>query len=143
MKSKTASTINILLGEDDIDDRNFFKKAISLISKKINLTIMNDGMDLMEYLEKSLENLPNVIFLDISMPRKTGIECLAEIFENEALKALPIIMLTTSYSKDENYERQIIDTMLRMGAKDFLRKPESILSLKLEIENVLNNYCKT
>ncbi len=127
--------INILLAEDDVDDRFFFKKALDLVPIATQLTIVNDGEQLMEYLADNLENLPDILFLDISMPRKTGIECLAEIQENELLKNVPIAMLSTSYVKEIDYEKGIKDMLLKMGAKKFIRKSEVIEGLKEAIEN--------
>lgn len=127
--------INILLAEDDVDDRFFFKKALDLVPIATQLTIVNDGEQLMEYLADNFENLPDILFLDISMPRKTGIECLAEIQENELLKNVPIAMLSTSYVKEIDYEKGIKDMLLKMGAKKFIRKSEVIEGLKEAIEN--------
>lgn len=127
--------INILLAEDDVDDRFFFEKALDLVPIATQLNIVNDGEQLMEYLKDNLQNLPDILFLDISMPRKTGIECLAEIQENELLKNVPIAMLSTSYVKDIDYEKGIKDMLLRMGAKEFIRKSESIEGLKEAIGN--------
>ena len=127
--------INILLAEDDVDDRFFFKKALDLVPIATQLTIVNDGEQLMEYLADNFENLPDILFLDISMPRKTGIECLAEIQENELLKNVPIAMLSTSYVKEIDYEKDIKDMLLKMGAKKFIRKSEVIEGLKEAIEN--------
>jgi CheY-like chemotaxis protein len=138
MKSnKSLTTINILLAEDDIDDRFFFEKALNEVIIETKLSVVNDGIQLMEYLAKNLQNLPNIIFLDISMPGKTGIECLSEIHENELLNKIPIAMLSTSFTKDDNYEKGIKDMLLRMGANEFIRKPSTIVGLKEVIENTL------
>ena len=69
--------------EDDKDDRFFFEKALAEISFNTNLTTVLDGEQLMDYLLKNPEQLPDIIFLDLSMPRKNGFECLAELKENE------------------------------------------------------------
>ena len=127
--------INILLAEDDIDDRIFFKRALNLVPIATKLTIVNDGEQLMEYLMDNLENLPDILFLDISMPRKTGIECLEEIQENKLLRNVPIAMLSTSYLKEIDYEKGIKEMLLKMGANEFIRKSEDIEGLKDAIEN--------
>ncbi len=136
------STINILLTEDDIDDQFFFEKAIRHVAIKSKLTILSNGEQLMEYLTENMGKLPDIIFLDISMPRKTGIECLAEIQENELLNKIPIIMLSTSYTKDDAYEQSIKDMLLSMGATEYIRKPNSIEGLKLILEKTMTSLLK-
>jgi CheY-like chemotaxis protein len=74
--------IHILLADDDIDDRGFFEKALLEIPIACQLTMVQDGEQLMDYLNKHTMELPDVLFLDLSMPRKTGFECLTEIKEN-------------------------------------------------------------
>lgn len=140
--NKQNTTINILLAEDDIDDQFFFEKALKLVPIEAKLTILNNGDQLMEYLKVNIKNIPDIIFLDISMPRKTGIECLVEILENELLNKIPIVMLSTSFTKDETYERGITDMLLSMGAVEYIRKPNSISELKLIIENMLKTFIK-
>lgn len=140
--NKQNTTINILLAEDDIDDQFFFEKALKQVPIEAKLTILNNGDQLMEYLKVNIKNIPDIIFLDISMPRKTGIECLVEILENELLNKIPIVMLSTSFTKDETYERGITDMLLSMGAVEYIRKPNSISELKLIIENMLKTFIK-
>ncbi len=134
---KNPTTLNILLSDDDTDDRFFFQKALKDIDIATNLIIVNDGEQLMEYLAKNSENLPDVLFLDLSMPRKTGFECLTEIRENTKLKAMPVIMLSTSYTQDHTYEQSIINLLYTIGASDFIRKPNSFEKLKDLIEVTL------
>ena len=71
--------LHLLLADDDIDDCDFFQDAIDEISEPLNLTILNNGVQLMEFLLSEPENYPNIIFLDLNMPRKSGMECMAEI----------------------------------------------------------------
>lgn len=136
MESK-KNAINILLAEDDIDDRFFFEKALTLIQIETSLQTVNDGEQLMEHLANNQQDLPNIIFLDISMPRKTGIECLQEIKDNEALNKVPIAMLSTSYTKDDAFENGIKSMLIQMGAQKFIRKPNSIEELKTILEELL------
>ncbi len=90
--------MNILLADDDTDDCNFFKAALKSLPIPTDLTVVNDGEELMTYLSEKTEHLPNALFLDINMPRKNGFECLAEIKNNKKLKDLPVIMFSTSNS---------------------------------------------
>ena len=66
--------MNILLADDDIDDRNFFKDALKALPLTTSLSTVNDGDELMNYLLANTEQLPHVLFLDINMPAKNGFE---------------------------------------------------------------------
>ena len=94
--SPPPSPLNILLADDDIDDRFFFEKALKEIPIVTSLFIVKDGEELMDYLEVNATHLPDVLFLDLSMPRKSGFECLTEIKENTAMIKMPVIMFSTS-----------------------------------------------
>lgn len=128
---------NILLADDDMDDRFFFAKALKEITVATKLVTVNNGEQLMDYLNDNTEQLPHVLFLDLSMPRKTGFECLAEIKENEKLKSLPVVMYTTSYTRSIDFEDNLKNTLNRMGAQDYIRKPADFEVLKQVIHEAL------
>ena len=130
--------LNILLAEDDQDDRDFFDKALKEIPIPTHLTTVYDGEQLMNYLYKNSEHLPNVLFLDLNMPRKNGFECLCEIKENAKLKDLLVVMFSTSYPRDSQYEEDMINRLLKIGAHDFIRKSDNLAQLKEFIHQVIN-----
>ena len=66
--------LHLLLADDDIDDCDFFQDAIDEISEPLNLTILNNGVELMEFLLTNDTIHPNLIFLDLNMPKKSGME---------------------------------------------------------------------
>ena len=123
--------INILLADDDTDDCLFFKQALAEISISSNLTIVRDGEELMNYLNGNLEQMPSVLFLDINMPRKNGMECLVEIKQNEKLKDIPVVMFSTTNSQDT------INVLLKNGALVYIHKPNDITQLKQIIHHAL------
>ena len=129
--------LNILLADDDMDDRFFFDKALKEIPIASQLSTVNNGEQLMEYLIENSGQLPDVLFLDLSMPRKTGFECLAEIKENEKLKELTVIMFTTSFTRGFDLEVNLRNTLIRMGAHDYIRKPGVFEELKEVIQQAL------
>lgn len=131
--------LNILLADDDMDDRFFFDKALKEIPIASQLSTVNNGEQLMEYLIENSGQLPDVLFLDLSMPRKTGFECLAEIKENEKLKELTVIMFTTSFTRGFDLEVNLRNTLIRMGAHDYIRKPGVFEELKMVIKQALIN----
>ena len=129
--------VNIVLADDDADDCFFFEKALKEIPIEINLSIVRDGDQLLSYLFENIEHLPDVIFLDLSMPRKTGFECLQEIKENDKLKNIHVVMLSTSYPRDMAYEQGMIKMLNGIGAANFIRKPNDYTQIKDLIHNEL------
>ena len=122
--------LRVLLADDDKDDRFFFEKALKELPLTTQLTAVHDGEQLMDYLLKNISTPPNVLFLDLSMPRKNGFECLTEIKENKSLVDFPIIMFSTSYTRDINYEKDMITMLLKIGAHAYIRKPDNFELLK-------------
>jgi CheY-like chemotaxis protein len=124
------SVLHLLLADDDTDDCFFFEKALREINIATQLTVVNDGERLMDHLLKNSAQLPDVLFLDLNMPRKSGFECLTEMMENSKLKDIYVVMFSTSYTLDRNYEQSMIDVLYRMGAQDYIRKPGDFTKLK-------------
>jgi CheY-like chemotaxis protein len=129
--------IKILLAEDDTDDRFFFIKAIKEIPIATQLTTVNDGDELMQYLLSNPGNLPGLLFLDLSMPRKNGFECLVEIKENDTLKDITVVVFSTSYTKDVSYETGMINRLYKIGATNFIRKASDFAQVKQNIHDAL------
>jgi CheY-like chemotaxis protein len=123
--------MNILLADDDMDDCQFFKKALEAIPISTHLTIVSDGEQLMKYLFENSEHLPHVLFLDINMPRKNGFECLSEIKQHENLRDLPVIMFSTSNAQDK------ISILFKTGADIYVRKPANFSELVQVITHAL------
>lgn len=132
--------LNVLLAEDDLDDQIFFKTVLSDLPISTNLTTFRNGEELMKYLNTNSNDASSndILFLDLSMPHKTGFECLIEIKENIKLKDLPVVMFTCSFTKGIDFEQNMINRLIRMGAADFIRKPDSFEQLKNIIEATLN-----
>jgi CheY-like chemotaxis protein len=131
------TVLNILLADDDLDDRFFFDKVLKEIPISTSLKTVNNGEQLMIFLNENLQKLPDVLFLDLSMPRKTGFECLSEIKENINLRHLKVIMFTTSFTRGADLEENLKSTLLKMGARDYIRKPNEYEELKKVIHNAL------
>ncbi len=122
---------NILLADDDEDDLFMFQEALKEIGAATSLVTASDGEQLMDALNELNGNLPDVLFLDLNMPRKNGFQCLLEIRQNEKFSALRTIILSTSYQED------VIESLYRNGADHYIRKPTEFNELKMIIERVL------
>ncbi len=137
----TTKPLKILLADDDADDRHFFEKALMEIPVSAHLITVHDGEQLMNYLNdvgaQNHVSLPDILFLDLSMPRKTGFECLAEIKENKQLKNIPVYVFTTSFGRDTDFEQNLTNTLTNIGAEQYVRKPSDFEELKTIIQNAL------
>jgi len=123
--------LNISLADDDEDDRLFFKEVIDDVKMDTALSLFNDGQELMRYLLKPDLILPNLIFLDLNMPIKNGMQCLREIRGNKKFKDVIIAIYSTSSS-----ENDIEDTFVE-GANIYINKPNSFKKLTEVVEKVL------
>ncbi len=134
---RQLAPLNILLAEDDSADRFFFEKALKEIPIATHLVKVQDGEELMNYLSGNLKYLPDVLFLDLSMPRKTGFECLSEIKENKKLKDIPVVVFTIAFPHDKGFEANIKNTLSAIGANEFISKTSDLTQLKQVIHNAL------
>ena len=116
--------LNILLADDDTDDCIFFKEAVEELLLSTQLTAVNDGEQLMKLLTNETNELPDVLFLDLNMPRKNGFECLSEIKGNQKFRQLPVIIFSTSF------EQEVVNLLYKNGAQYFIRKPSEFSQFK-------------
>jgi CheY-like chemotaxis protein len=128
--STHKASIEILLVDDDLDDRNTFRDALGELKIATNLTMLEDGRNLLEYLEKNKK--PDILFLDLNMPYKTGVECLIEIREHARYDDLSIAIYSTS-STDKDIEETFIH-----GANVYIKKPNNFANLKRVLGEVVN-----
>lgn len=124
-------TLNIALADDDEDDRLLFKDAMEELKIKTKLSLFNNGKELMDYLSLPNVILPEVIFLDLNMPVKNGMQCLKEIRESSHLQNISVAIYSTSSS-----EVDIEETFI-CGANVYINKPNTFADLKVAIEKVL------
>ena len=127
----SVQQLNILLADDDPDDCIFFKEALESIPVLTQLTAVHDGEQLMQLLTNKTIKLPDILFLDLNMPRKNGFECLTEIKQNKKLKALPVVIFSTSF------EQEVVNLLYDNGAHFFIRKPSEFVLFKKIILHTL------
>jgi chemotaxis family two-component system response regulator Rcp1 len=100
-----AVPIEVLLVEDSPGDVRLTREAFKDAKVHINLHVASDGAEAMEYLgrEGKYANAPrpDLILLDLNLPKKDGREVLAELKESPALKCIPVVILTTSASETD------------------------------------------
>lgn len=123
--------INIILADDDTDDRLFFTDAFEELKITTKVKTFNDGVYLMDYLNTDDAILPNVLFLDLNMPRKSGLECLKEMKKNNKFNDIAIAIYSTSASEED------IEKTFVMGANIYIKKPNDFKTLKKVLQEVV------
>lgn len=124
--------MKILMADDDKDDRILVKLAIQDAKLPHLIDFVSDGQELMEYLNAipANKNLPDLLLLDLNMPRKDGREALKEIKENSRFKNIVVMILSTSDSEvDKHYT-------LGIGASMYIVKPSNFTELTMLIKNI-------
>lgn len=124
--------LHVLLADDDEDDRLFFKEAFEDIKIKTKVSTVNDGVELMKYLNEPGNSLPDILFLDLNMPLKNGIECLKEIRSSPKLKDISIAIYSTSASEED------IEKTFVKGANVYIKKPNDFSTLRKILSEVIS-----
>ncbi len=138
MAKDNFQPICILMAEDDADDRLLVKDAFQESHVANNLQFVENGVELLRYLRKQGKykdgyDFPDLVLLDLNMPRKDGRETLEEIKSDPILRYIPVVVLTTSKS-DEDVLRSY-----DMGAAGYITKPVTFEAL-IEITKGLSEY---
>lgn len=113
---------NILLIDDDVEDRTIFRNALREVHPSATFTEMNDARKALNALSE-IQLTPDVIFLDLNMPEMNGLEFLLEVKKNAQLAPIHVIVFTTSSHKPT------MELAKDLGAKDFVTKPNRISEL--------------
>lgn len=127
----------ILLAEDDPDDIYLIGEAIDESGLDITLYLVQDGDELLDYLyhrgkyaDPQEAPRPDLILLDLNMPRKDGRTALAEIKADPGMRGIPVVVLTTSSAQDD------LDRSYASGSSGFVTKPASFKALREVIAKI-------
>jgi CheY-like chemotaxis protein len=129
------TTYTILLVEDDPGDASLVKVAIAEGPFPCDVEHVEDGVEAMAALKRGISGdddakLPDLVLLDLNMPRKSGHEVLAEMKANEAFKDIPVVVLTTSEA-----ERDVV-AAYQTGASGYVTKPVDVNTLFESIRSI-------
>lgn len=126
---------NILLVDDNSDDIFLTKLAIKKANIKSDISVVNNGEEAISLLNKlESENLPDLILLDINLPKITGVEVLKRIKLNTLIKSIPVIVFTSSDSSLD------MEDSYQYGADHFIRKPNNINDFKEIMEYIKESW---
>lgn len=132
--STDFTKIHIVMADDDSDDRLFFSTALHDMLIDSHLDLVADGVELMNYLSDAKENLPDILFIDLNMPRKSGKETLQEIRSNRDYDTICVVIYSTYSPEDE------VDDLLSIGANIYFTKPSELEKIKDMIRQVIRIY---
>ncbi|ACT93731.1 response regulator [Dyadobacter fermentans] len=128
----TKPNKSIFLADDDEDDCMLFEDALREVSTSAELLKASDGVELIDLMEKTVPPPPDVIFLDLNMPRKNGFECLDQIRKTKAWEGIPVVIFSTTG------QEEMVRKVHEKGANFFIRKPGSFPKLKQAIKQILD-----
>lgn len=117
----TNSSINILIADDDKDDALLITEALQNILPSANCIHVRDGLAALRHIKTNIE--PDLVFLDLNMPLKNGINCLKDISSLDLLPTTPIVIYSTSKNSSD------IDEAYKYGASFYIVKPTSFKDL--------------
>jgi DNA-binding response OmpR family regulator len=126
-----SGNLNVFLAEDDLEDCHLFQEALEELPVSAHLTTFHNGEKLMKWLTQKKNKLPDVLFLDLNMPRKNGFASLGAIKRNSKLDSLPVIILS---SAPEEYK---VKQVFNDAAHYYIRKPTEFSELKNVIYKAL------
>lgn len=120
----TVKEVEVLLVEDNVNDQELTLRALKKKNLCNRIHVVNDGAEALDFLfgkgqyaGRTLADLPRVVLLDIKLPKVNGIEVLAKVKADPALRALPIVMLTSSKEGPD------VQECYRLGANSYIVKP--------------------
>ena len=116
--------------DDDPDDQDFFSLAMKKVSSDMDCAFADDCPCAMEKLKDSTFT-PQLIFIDINMPKMNGVECLREIRQISRLRHVPAYMYSTSV------DNRIAEQCRQLGANGYLKKQISIAEAKRDFEHLI------
>ncbi len=140
MLESRASSITILIADDDADDRMMAREALEECRLANALYFVEDGVELLAYLRRQgrysnpeASPRPGLILLDLNMPRMDGREALREIKADPVLRRTPIVVMTTSKAEEDIYRTY------DLGVSSYVTKPVSFDGL-VEVMKAIGRY---
>jgi CheY-like chemotaxis protein len=127
----------ILLIDDNPGDARLIAEVLHMAAPAAKLSVASDGMEGIQFLRRTGEfasaPIPDLILLDLRMPKKTGLEVLAEVKQDPILRSIPVVILTSSEAPQD------IRNTYDLHANCFMTKPIDLMGFLKAIQS-LNDY---
>jgi len=127
----------VFLVDDDYEDHEIFQMAFSKVEPSFKLVTAENGIEAIEKFKNDPSFKPDIIFLDVNMPRMNGKECIKELRTMPSLVNTPIILYSTHDS-----QREVIQAK-EVGASDFMTKPASISEFSKALRDTITKHLKS
>lgn len=131
-----SKKLEILLVEDSPSDVRLIREALRGTAIEIKMAVMKDGVEAMDYLHRSQQGVeirPDLILLDLNLPRKNGREVLAEVKSSAGLRQIPVLVMTSSHA-----DQDIADAY-SLNANCYITKPFD-LNEYLEVVRAIESF---
>jgi chemotaxis family two-component system response regulator Rcp1 len=128
--------MQMLLVEDSASDIRLVREALKETGVPVQLTIKRDGEEALQYLrqaEKGRANWPDLVLLDLNLPRRNGREVLAEVKSAPGLRQIPVLVMTSSQSDDD------VNDCYALNANGYITKP-SDLNDYIDVLRAIENF---
>jgi CheY-like chemotaxis protein len=123
--------LHLFLIDDDADDREIFSEILKESFPEAKFSYAYDGLDAIEKIKGDSFFLPDIIFIDINMPRMNGINCLTQIKKIDRFRDIPTYMYSTARQRD------IVLQCVEIGARGFLSKESDLNEMKKQFEKII------
>ena len=123
--------LRVLIIDDDKDDRQLFCDGVHVLNPEIECVTAVHGSDALYKLHSPDFVKPDIIFLDLNMPRVNGVQFLNSIKQHSILKVIPVVIYTTSKSNSER------EHCLSLGAQHFITKPSTLSDFTNSLKYIL------
>lgn len=131
-----STPIEVLLVEDSPGDVRLTREALKDAKMHINLSVVSDGTEAMAYLRREKIHAaaprPDLILLDLNLPKMDGRDVLKEIKESDALKSIPVVILTTSASPVD------VERSYQLHANCYITKPVDLQGFIKVVQSIDN-----
>lgn len=137
MNSNEKNIVDILLVDDSLEDSELTREAMASTNIPLAMHVMSNGIEALKFLYKEGKYAgaprPSMILLDLNLPRKSGIEVLAEIKADKNLNEIPVLIFTTSQAESD------IQACYSLHANCFIPKPLDFKDL-LKIARLIEGF---
>ena len=135
----SASAAKILLVEDNPDDEELTLRALRHHQMAENVVVARDGVEALDFLlskDTDVNTLPNVVLLDLNLPRVNGHEVLKAMRADERTRSLPVVVLTSSNEESD------VQRSYNSGANSYIRKPVDYRQFVDAVETIGNYWLR-
>jgi len=134
----SAPMLQVLLVEDSLTQAMLMKNVVERSDQLQLVGVVRDGEEAMQFLRRTGEfseaEKPDLILLDLNMPKKDGFEVLQEMKQDEELKSIPVIVFTTSDRSED------VVNCYKIGASTFITKPTRLDELASTVDNIVHYW---